>query len=156
MSDTRAARRRTISLISVLSATLIATGALVAEEVGTTSPLPITIGVIGWMAAAMAGWAWMVKTLLHISRTLSRVSRDLANTSDEAREHREKLHAELKQAVVDAKTDLKLHAVLWLMEHQGQVQSMERSAHAMEHALGVADRRTPCRPDELAERRAAR
>jgi hypothetical protein len=145
------ARRRAI--IGLITVTLIITGGLVAIEVGATSPLPIAIGVIGWMSAAMAGWAWMVKALLKVCQTLTRMGQDLTALSDDAREHREKLNAELKQAVADGRDDLKLHAIMWLMERQGQVQSMEREARAMEKALGIADR-LPA--DELAERRAAR
>jgi hypothetical protein len=138
-----ARRRATIGLITVA---LIITGALVAAEVGATSPLPIAVGVIGWMSAAVAGWAWTVKALLKVCQVL-------ATQSDDAREHREQLNAELKQAVADSRDAVKLHNMLCLMEKQGQVQSMKRDARAIDKALGITDQRPV---DELAPRRAAR
>jgi hypothetical protein len=147
VSDKRSAGRRvTLGLITTV---LGIAGALVAAEVGATSPLPIAVGVIGWMGATMAGWAWTVQALLKVSQALTRMSND-------AHQHREKLGAELKQAVIDGRDELKLHAIMWLLERQGQVQSMEDATRAMDKALGIADRRPACLADELAERRAAR
>lgn len=156
MSETCAARRRSIGVISAISAALITSGALVGEAVGTTNPLPVTIGVTGWMVASMAGWAWMARGQLRLTQALKRANQDVAARSEEANRHREKLNAELRQDVADLNHDLSLKVILWLIEHQEQVQSMERSANAMDHALGVADRRSSCPADELAERRVAR
>lgn len=157
MSDLHAARRSgTIGMISAISVTLIVTGALVAFEVGATNPPPLAIGVIGWMVASMAAWGWMARGQLRLTQALERANQDFAAQSEEAYRHREKLNAELRQDVVDLKHDLSLKVIMWLIEHQGQVRSMEREAQAMERALGIADRR-PVRPtDELAERRIAR
>lgn len=158
MSDTHGSARRRVTTASIgtLSAALIISGVLVAADVGTTSPLPIAIGVIGWMGTTMVAGAWMARGLLHLSRTLAHVNRELVAQSEEARRHREQLNAELKEALAGATHDLKLHAIMWLLEHQGQVQEEANHAHAIQHALGLADQRASCQPDELAERRAAR
>lgn len=145
MNSHAPARRKTI-LIAFIGVILVITGTLVAVMVSITSPVLITIGVIGWMVAMMAGGAWVVIVLNRVARNLLALSErdreDRVQLSEEARKHREELNDRLQH-------ELCAWVYAWLQTGAEQVKKVERT-------LGALAKQPETSVDELAPRRAAR
>lgn len=147
MNSHAPARRATnLIAIAIIGVILVITGTLVAVEVSATSPVLITIGVIGWMVAMMAAGAWVVIVLTRVARNLVALSdRDRehrARLAEEARLHREELNGRLQH-------ELCAWVYAWLQARGEQVQQIERT-------LGALAKQPETSVDELAPRRAAR